>query len=191
MSKKTIIILAVIVVAVVALGGMVIGTYNGLAQGREAVYTERSDIDTTLQRRADLIPQLVATVKNLSEHEQEVVDSVTKARAAMMGANTTEEKLEANAELSSALNRLIAVAEAYPEITSTPAYTTLMDELAGTENRIAVARKDYNEAVKAYNDKIITFPGNLFAKMFGFEREVYYEADSGSNTAPNVSDLFE
>ena len=191
MSKKTIIILAVIVVAVVALGGMVIGTYNGLAQGREAVYTERSDIDTTLQRRADLIPQLVATVKNLSEHEQEVVDSVTKARAAMMGANTTEEKLEANAELSSALNRLIAVAEAYPEITSTPAYTTLMDELAGTENRIAVARKDYNEAVKAYNDKIITFPGNLFAKMFGFEREVYYEADSSSNTAPNVSDLFE
>lgn len=191
MSKKTIIILAVIVVVVVALSGMVIGTYNGLAQGREAVYTERSDIDTNLQRRADLIPQLVATVKNLTEHEQEVVDSVTKARAAMMGAGTTEEKLEANAELSSALNRLIAVAEAYPEITSTPAYTTLMDELAGTENRIAFARKDYNEAVKAYNDKIITFPGNLFAKMFGFEREVYYEADSSSNTAPNVSDLFE
>lgn len=191
MSKKTISILAVVVIVVVVLGGMVIGTYNGLAQGREAVYTARSDIDTTLQRRADLIPQLVATVKNLSEHEQEVVDSVTKARAAMMGANTTEEKLEANAELSSALNRLIAVAEAYPEITSTPAYTTLMDELAGTENRIAVARKDYNNAVKTYNDKVITFPGSLFAKMFGFEREVYYEADSGSNSAPNVSDLFE
>ncbi len=191
MSKKSTIILVSVIAVVLILAIAVIGTYNGLAQGRESVLTARSDIDTQLQRRADLIPQLVATVKNLAAHEQSVVDAVTDAHAAMAGAGTTEERLEANDELTAAVNRLIVVAEAYPEITSTPAYITLMDELAGTENRIAVARKDYNEVVKKYNKKVISFPGSLFAGMFGFERADYYEATgSNLNTAPDVGDLF-
>ncbi len=189
MKKKNIIIIAVVAVAVILVFS-VIGTYNGLAMGRESVDTARSDIDTVLQRRMDLIPNLVATVKALSTHEQKVIDSVTNARAAMMGANTTEEKLAANEELTRAINNLMIVVENYPQISSTPSYNQLMDELAGTENRIAVARRDYNEAVKAYNKKVISFPGNLMANLFGFEKAPYYEASAGADTAPNVGDLF-
>ncbi len=189
MSKKNIgIIIAVAVVVILVIA--VVGIYNGLAQGREAVDTARSDIDTVLQRRADLIPNLVSTVKNLTAHEQSIVDSVTNARAAMMGAGTTEEKLAANEELTRAVNNLMVVVENYPEISSSPAYVTLMDELSGTENRIAVSRKDYNEAVKSYNKKVVSFPGNILAGMFGFEKEAYYEASAGVENAPNVGDLF-
>ncbi len=188
MNKKTIIIIAVALVAILVIWG--IGTYNGLVQGREAVASARSDIDTTLQRRADLIPNLVASVKDLTEHEKEIVDSVTSARAALVGAGTTAERLEANDELSSALNRLMVVVEAYPEIKSDAAYVSLMDELAGTENRIAVARKDYNENAKDYNNKVISFPGNLLANLFHFEREPYFEASSGAENTPNVGELF-
>ncbi len=189
MKKKNIIILVVVAVVVV-LAIAIIGTYNGLAQGREAVDTTRSDIDTVLQRRAELIPNLVSTVKNLTAHEQNIVDSVTDARAAMVDAGTTEEKLAANEELTRAVNNLMVVVENYPEIASTPAYTRLMDELSGTENRITVARKNYNEAVKTYNKKVISFPGNIIAGLFGFEKEVYYEASAGAETTPNVGDLF-
>ncbi len=193
MKKKNIIILVVVAVVVI-LAISIIGAYNGLAQGREAVDTAASNIDTVLQRRADLIPNLVSTVKNLTAHEQNVVDSVTEARAAISGAYSTltgdastAEKLEANDKLVTAINVIV---ENYPEITSTPAYTTLMDELSGTENRIAVARRDYNDAVKSYNKKVISFPSNILANMFGFEKEAYYEASAGADTTPNVGDLF-
>ncbi len=190
MKKKTIIILIVVAAVVLILGLSLVGTYNGLAQGQESVATARADIDAVLQRRADLVPNLVSTVKNLTAHEQSIVQAVTDARAAMVGATTTEDKLAANEELTGAINNLMVVVENYPEISSTPAYTTLMDELAGTENRIAVARKDYNQAVTTYNKKIVTFPGNIFAGIFGFEKEVYYEASAGAENAPNVGDLF-
>ncbi len=190
MKKKTIIIIAIVVGVLVILGISIIASYNGLARGREAVDTARSDIDTYLQRRADLIPNLVSTVKNLTAHEQNIVDSVTDARAAMVNAGSTEEKLAANEELTRAVNNLMVVVENYPEISSTPAYTTLMDELSGAENRIATSRKDYNEAVRKYNQKIVGFPGNIFAGIFGFEKAAYYEASAGAETTPSVGDLF-
>ncbi len=189
MKKKNIIIIVVVALAVILLFS-IIGTYNGLATGREAVDTARSDIDTYLQRRMDLIPNLVATVKANAAHEQEVIDSVTNARAAMAGAGSTEEKLAANEELTRAVNNLMIVVENYPQISTSPAYTGLMDELAGTENRIATARRDYNEAVETYNKKVVSFPGNIFAGLFGFEKAPYYEASAGAENAPNVGDLF-
>ena len=189
MKKKTIVIIVIVaVVAILALS--FVGTYNGLAQGREAIDTARSDIDTVLQRRADLIPNLVSTVKNLTEHEQSIINAVALARTKMVGATDTADKLAANEELTSAINALTVVVEAYPEIASSSAYTSLMDELSGTENRIAVARRDYNDAVKVYNKKVISFPNNIVAGMFGFEKEVYYEASAGAETTPNVGDLF-
>ncbi len=189
MKKKNIIIIAVVAVAVILLVSC-IGTYNGLAVGRESVDTARSDIDTVLQRRMDLIPNLVATVGALSENEQAIINSVTSARAAMAGAGSTEEALAANEDLTRAVNNLMVVVENYPEISSSAGYISLMDELSGTENRIAVARRDYNEAVKDYNQKVISFPGNLMANLFGFEKAPYYEANAGADTAPDVGDLF-
>ena len=193
MQKKTIITLVIVAVALILVFsfiGIYIGTYNGMAQGREKVDAARSNIDTVLQRRADLIPNLVSTVKALSSHELEALDKVTAARAAMVGASNTADKLAANEELTTAINALVVSVEAYPEISSAKAYTSLMDELSGTENRIAVARRDYNNAVKTYNNKLITFPNNIIAGMFGFEKEVYYEASAGAETTPNVGDLF-
>ncbi len=193
MKKKNIVIIAVVAVLAILVIWF-ISTYNGLATSREQVDTAASNIETVLQRRADLIPNLVSTVKNLTEHEQNVVNSVTEARAAISGAYSTmtgdastSEKLAANDKLVSAINVIV---ENYPEIKSTDAYTGLMDELSGSENRIAVARRDYNEAVTAYNKKVIRFPGNLVANLFGFEKVTYFEASSGAETTPNVGDLF-
>ncbi len=194
MKKKSIIIIVVIaVVAILAIS--LIGLYNGLAQARETVDTADSNIDAVLQRRADLIPNLVSTVKNLTEHEQNIVDSVTEARAAISGAYSTltsdasaAEKLEANDKLVTAINVIV---ENYPEIASDDAYVALMDELSGAENRIAVARRDYNDAVKAYNKKVISFPGNIIAGMFGFEKADYYEASAGAGNVPSVDDLWD
>ena len=189
MNKKTITILVIVAVALILVFSF-IGIYNGIVQAREKVDTARSDIDTVLQRRADLIPNLVASVKNLTQHEQSLVDAVTSARAAMVGASTTADKLAANEELTSAVNALVVSVENYPEIASSEAYRELMDELSGTENRITVARRDYNDAVKTYNSKLITFPNNIIAGMFGFEKEAYYEASAGAETTPNVGGLF-
>ncbi len=188
--KKSTIAIIVIVAVVAILAISVIGIYNGLVQGRESVDTARSTIDTTLQRRADLIPNLVSSVKSLTEHEKEIVDSVTEARAAMVGASTTADKLAANEELTKAVNNLMVVVENYPEIKASAAYTTLMDELAGTENRITVARRDYNKAVESYNKKVVSFPNNIFAGMFGFEKATYFEASAGATQTPDVGELF-
>ncbi len=190
MSKKTITIIVIVsVVAVIAIiAGAFIGTYNGIVTAREEVDAKSANIDVTLQRRADLVPNLVSAVKSLNEHEESIVKAVTDARAAMTNPNaTTEEKLAANDQLMTAIN---VVVENYPEIKSTSAYTALMDEIAGSENRISVARKDYNDAVKAYNSKIVKFPSNLIANMFGFEKIEHYQANAGAETAPNVGELF-
>ncbi len=189
--KKETIIKIVVIAVVVILALSLVGTYNGLAMGRESVDTAHAEIDTVLQRRMDLIPNLVATVNALSDHELEVVNSVTDARAAMAGAATTEEALAASEELTRAVNNLLVVVENYPEITADSGYIGLMDELSGTENRIANARRKYNEAVQDYNKKVISFPGNLMANLFGFEKAPYYEASAGADTAPNVGDLFD
>ncbi len=189
MKKGLIAVIAVIIVVAIAAGAL-IGNYNTLVTAREDVSAAEANIDTYLQRRADLIPNLVATVKNFAAHETEVYQSVLDARQALMGAGTVSEKAEANEQLSTALQGLNVVVEAYPELKSDKTYVALMDELEGSENRIATARKDYNDIVKEYNNKIIKFPANIFAGVFGFEKADYFEAQAGAENAPNVNNLF-
>jgi len=185
MKKSNIGIIIAAVVVVIAI--ILISSYNGMVSKAEEVDNKFSTIDTQLQRRADLIPNLVNTVKGYAKHEQDVIDSVTEARAKLSGANTVAEKAEADQELTSALNRLMVVVENYPDLKANENFTQLMDELAGTENRIATARKDYNDAVKDYNLKVKKFPGSLMAGIFGFGQKDYFEAAEGSKEAPNVN----
>ena len=184
--SKGLLALIIVVVVIIIAAVSVFGAYNGIVLAKENVDTQQGAIQTQLQRRSDLIPNLVNTVKGLSSQEQNVIDSVTEARAQLAGARTMPETAAANDALSGALSRLMVVVENYPDIKSSAAYISLMDELAGTENRIAASRVDYNEAVKAYNNKIITFPGRLFAGMFGFEKAEYFTAPESAQSAPEV-----
>ena len=185
--KKGLIIGGAIVGVVLLLGIILGGTYNGLMSKEEEVEGKLADISVQLERRADLIPNLVSSVKGMAKHEQDVIDSVTTARENLVNANGVTEKAEANQKLSSALNNLLVVVENYPDIKSSANFIQLQDELAGTENRIAVARRDYNEAVKEYNKSIKSFPKNILAGMFGFEEKEYFEAKDSSNEVPEVS----
>lgn len=182
-SIGTICIIAVIaIIAIMAIVG-----YNGMVSKREAVDSALSDLDVMLQRRSDLIPNLVSTVKGYTNHENEVIDKITEARAKLTSANSVEEKSEANNELSSSLKALMVVVENYPDLKASENFKQLSDELAGTENRIAVARKDYNNAVKTLNTTIKKFPNNIIAGMFGFEQAEYFEADESSTEVPSVN----
>ena len=185
-NKKTVIIIAIVAVIVI-IGGTLMSSYNGLVTGRETVESAESNIDTYLQRRADLIPNVVSTVKSFASHETEVFDKVLEARTALVNANTVEDKAEADAQLDTALQGINVIVENYPELKSDATYIALMDELEGSENRIAVARKDYNDAVKDYNNKVIRFPGSIAASIFGFEKAEYFEADESAQEVPNVS----
>lgn len=184
-STATIVLIAIIGIVAI-LGLSAVGTYNGLVTSREAVTTEAANIDTYLQRRADLIPNLVNTVKGFTSHENEIIDKITSARENLLNANTTEEKLAANNELTKDLNALMVIVENYPDIKSSENFIALQDELSGTENRIATARKDYNEAAKSYNTKLQSFPTNIIAGMFNFEKVDYFEADESSKDVPVV-----
>ena len=184
-NKKTVIIIAIVAV-IVSIGGTLMRSYNGLVTGRETVESAESNIDTYLQRRADIIPNVVSTVKSFASHETEVFDKVLEARTALVNANTVEDKAEADAQLDTALQGINVIVENYPELKSDATYIALMDELEGSENRIAVARKDYNDAVKDYNNKVIRFPGSIAASIFGFEKAEYFEADEESLTVPDV-----
>lgn len=184
-NRKTIIIVAIVAVIAI-IGGMLVSSYNGLVTGYEEVQSAQADIDTYLQRRADLIPNVVATVKDFAEHETEVYDKVLEARQNLLNANTVEEQAAANEELTTALQGINVIVENYPELKSDATYIALMDELEGSENRIAVARNDYNEVVKEYNNKVIKFPGNIAAGIFGFEKAEYFEADEGTSEVPDV-----
>ncbi len=188
--KKTLII----VIAVVAVIGIIIasfvGTYNGLVEDREEVEASWSDVSVYLQRRADLIPNLVNTVKGYTEYEQSTLTAVTEARNAFQNASTgsTNEQVEASARLQSALDIWVnAVTEAYPELKANEQFKALTDELSGTENRIATARRDYNEDAREYNTDIKKFPKSIIAGMFGFEAYDYFEATDGAENAPQVS----
>lgn len=186
MKKGTIILIAVIaVIAIIAFS--CVETYNSLVAQRENVDTQYSAIDTQLQRRIDLIPNIVNTVKGYAAHESEVFGAVSDARARLAGASTKEEAAEADSELTSAVSRLLMIAENYPDLKADTQFTALTDELAGTENRIAVARKDYNDAAKAYNTQIKTFPKVIIANLFGFEKAEYFEAADGAKSAPQVN----
>ena len=183
--KKKGVIIGVIIAVIVIIAVSIIGSYNGLISLEESTNTAYSDIQVQLQRRMD--PNLVNTVKGYAAHETEVFTAVSDARAKLAGAGTVEEASEANEELSSAISRLIAISESYPELKSNENFLSLQDELAGTENRIGVARKDYNDAVQKYNVKIRSFPTNIFANMLGFEKKQQFEADSAAQSAPSVS----
>ena len=185
MKKSTIAIIVVIVILIAIIAGLV-SSYNGVVSLSEEVDNKFATIDTMLQRRADLIPNLVNTVKGYTNQEQAVIDSVTDARAKLAGANSVEEKANADQELNTALSNLLVVVENYPDLKSSQNFIQLSDELSGTENRIATARRDYNEAVKSYNLKIKRFPSNIMANMFGFSAKDYFEASEGSKDVPKV-----
>src|SRR5271156_4146618 len=164
------IVVGVLIVVALVFGGTILGTHNQLVQEREAIKGAWAQVDVVLQRRADLIPNLVETVKGFAKHEETAIDSVTSARAALGGARTPQEKIAANGQLDSALSRLLVVVENYPNLKSNENFLRLQDELAGTENRIAISRRRYNEAVQAYNTNIATFPNSLVASLSGFTR---------------------
>lgn len=181
--KKTV-IAVILIIAIIVLPVTV--TYNQLVSLREQVDLSWSQIETQMQRRADLIPNLVNTVKGYAKHEKEIFEYVADARAKLAGARTRSEQIMANRELDMALSRLLAIAENYPQLKADQTFIRLMDELAGTENRIAVARIRYNEAVRNYNVAIKRFPTNLIAKLFGFEEQPYFEAETGKKEVPKV-----
>ena len=187
MKKTGKIVLLGIIVGVIVIGGLCVSQYNSMVGIREDVENQQANIDTMLQRRVDLIPNLVNTVKGYAEQEEEVITAVSDARAKLSGAQGMEEKAAADGELSSALSRLLVVVENYPDLKSSEQFQSLSDELAGTENRIAVARKDYNDAVKTYNQRIRRFPSNLFAGIFGFEKAEYFQAAEGAESVPEVN----
>jgi LemA protein len=188
-TKILIGVIAAIVILILLIAGSAISNYNGLVTAHEEVVAAEANIDTYLQRRADLIPNVVATVKDFAKHETEVYDRVLEAREKLVGADTVAEKAEANEELTSALQGLTVIVENYPELKSDATYVSLMDELEGSENRIATARKDYNDTVQSYNNKVIKFPGSIYASIFGFEKAEYFEAEEGAETAPDVESL--
>ena len=183
MKKSSIVILAVIAIVIIIIA-MFVSSYNNIVAKAEEVDNKFAAVDTQLQRRADLIPNLVNTVKGYAKQEQDVINSVTEARAKLAGATTVSDKAKADEELTSALNRLMVVVENYPDLKSSQNFIQLSDELSGTENRIATARRDYNEE---YNLKIKRFPTNLMAGMFGYSQRDYFEASEQSKEVPNVN----
>lgn len=186
MKKGLIAIIAVVaLVAIIAIS--LTGSYNGFVDKEEAVKTAQSTISVQLQRRADLIPNFVASVKGYSDYEQSTFTAVTEARSKVAAAQGAAEQAQASAQLDSAIDIWVnAVTEAYPELKANEQYKALQDELAGTENRIAVARKDYNDAAQVYNKAVRRFPGSIVAGIFGFEKVDYFEADESANQVPTV-----
>ena len=182
MKKSWLILIAVVIV----FGAWVVSGYNGLVGMDEGVNNKLAQVQTQLQRRNDLIPNLVSTVKGYASHEQAAIQAVSDARAKLGGARTVEEMSQADGELSNALSRLLMITENYPNLKADQNFRALQDELAGTENRIAVARKDYNDEVNAYNSKVRTFPTSLYAGILGFQQKPYFQADQSAKAAPKV-----
>lgn len=182
-SLKIILAVAALTVLVLIWG---VSSYNGLVNAEMTVEEKFATIDTQLTRRADLIPNLVNTVKGYAAHEEEVYTAIADARAKLSGSTDIDDKIEAGNQLDSAISRLLVVVEQYPELKANSNFIGLMDQLEGTENRLATARMDYNEAVKNYNTKIRRFPGSIVASMFGFEKQVMYEAPAGDKDNPVV-----
>ena len=189
MSKKGkigIVIIVVLVIFLVSIYSFFKGTYNRFVEMEEGTKSAWAQVENQLQRRYDLIPNYVETVKGYAKHEKEVLTQVTKARASVGGAKTIPEKIEANNQLTTALSRLLVVMERYPDLKANQNFMRLQDELAGTENRIAVERRRYNEAVRTFNIRVRSFPDNILANMFGFDEAAFFEAPEEAKTAPKV-----
>jgi LemA protein len=185
-KRNLIIVLVVILVIVLAIYSLFAGNYNKFVKMDVAIKAAWSQVENQLQRRYDLIPNLVETVKGYAKQEKSVLVEVTNARAKVGGAGTIPDKIAANNQLSGALSRLLLVVERYPDLKSNQNFMRLQDELAGTENRIAVERMRYNEAVKAYNEAVRSFPANIIAGMFNFKESPYFEAPKEAKAAPQV-----
>lgn len=192
MKKSLWIILGIVAVVVI----WVVSSYNGLVNSEVNVDKSWANVETSYQRRADLIPNLVSTVKGYAAHESETLEAVTAARAKATAmtidpATATPEQMEAwmaaQGDVTSALGRLLAISESYPDLKASENFKALQQQLEGTENRISVERTRYNEAVQAYNIKIRRFPSNIIASLFGFERKAMFEAQQGAEVAPVVS----
>ena len=190
-KHKTIVIIAVL--AIIALWG--ISAYNGLVSMDEGVQTKWADVETQYQRRADLIPNLVSTVKGYASHEESTLQAVMEARSKATSVNIsmddlTPEKIaefqKAQSAVSSALGRLIAVSENYPDLKANQNFLELQAQLEGTENRISVARKTFNDTTQQYNVSVRSFPANIIAMIFGFDQKAYFSADEAASTAPKV-----
>jgi LemA protein len=185
--KKGIVVLVVLALVAVVIAGMYIGSRNEMVRKNEAVKSDWAQVDVVLQRRADLIPNLVETVKGFAAQEQTVFHDIASARSALLGAQTPADKIAANGQLDGALGRLLLIVENYPQLKSNENFLRLQDELAGTENRIAVERKRYNDAVQDYNTYIGLFPNNIFAGWAGFQRNnAYFAAPEAARQAPKV-----
>jgi LemA protein len=181
------ILLGIVLLIALVLGGMYVGRRNEMVVKNEAVKSAWAQVDNVMQRRADLIPNLVETVKGIAAQEQTVFGNIAAARAAMMGAKSPAERIAANGQIDSALSRLMVIVENYPQLKSNENFLQLQDELAGTENRIAVERKRYNDAIQDYNTYIGLFPNSLFAQWAGFQRnDSYFKAEEGARQVPKV-----
>lgn len=182
MKKFWLIFLAVAAILAISF----IGFYNSLVAKTQAIENQWAQVETQYQRRFDLIPNLVSSVEGIMAQEQEVFGQIAEARTRYSGAATVEEKVKAAAQVESALGRLLVVMENYPELRSAENVSQLMDELAGTENRVAVERRRFNDLVKDYNTTIKKFPANLIAGTFGFNERAFFEAAEGAEKAPEV-----
>jgi LemA protein len=185
--RPLLLIVGALALLALLIGLPAVGSFNSLTAKKNAIEGAWADVDVALQRRSDLIPNLVETVKGYAAQEKEVFTNIANARAALAGARTPAEKLLANGQLDSALSRLLIVMENYPQLKSNENFLRLQDELAGTENRIAVERRKYNDTVQDYNTSRDQFPANLLAGLFGFARnDAYFKADEGARQAPKV-----
>jgi LemA protein len=190
MRRGSLVLLVVVGIIVIA-GMFVYGSFksaqNQMVEKQQNVQSKWSDVDINLQRRADLIPNLVETVKGFTKEENSVYADIANARAGLLSASTPQDKIKANGTLDSAFGRLLALTENYPVLRSSDQFMRLQDELAGTENRIAVSRRYYNQAVQDYNTFILQFPNSIWANILGFHKnDAYFQASEASRTAPNV-----
>lgn len=187
MKKKSLIILGAVALVVIILIGSVIGQYNALVNTQTDIETAQAEVQTLLQKRADKIPNLVATVKGYANHESDTLTAVTQARTAVAGANNVGELQQADDELSRAFSVWVnAVTESYPDLKANQNFTALMDEISSIENEIQYSRASYNEIASKYNKRIRRFPSNIFASMFGFEKVELFTVSEGSQNVPTV-----
>ena len=185
--KTGVIVLVVVAVLALLVGGAYVSSRNQMVMKNEAVKSAWSEVDVVLQRRADLIPNLVETVKGFAAQEQTVFHDIASARSALLGAKTPADKIAANGQLDGAIGRLLLIVENYPQLKSNENFLRLQGELAGTENRIAVERKRYNDTLQDYNTYVGLFPNNIFARWAGFQRNNdYFAATEASREAPKV-----